>query len=711
MSSRALRKLQKRSQAELPVTALSQDATGDIGNDSDVDSDADRRTSAPKPNMFDLLVEDSTNDLDIPVDESDNDEIVAAVKLPHNVKPRRKKKTQKQTSRAQKEAMNKAASNEEIDQVLRELHKEYGDIGLANDGIEAAKMKSLIEHHFKIDPRMLDADAELCRIFGSKVIRDEIRAKKYIKTAKKTVLATGRQSWPRYIGSNLCMEPIGSDQTVQTNLFSFSHSTTYQDSQRQFVQVVESHDPESLANLLQFHPFNVDALLQFSEICKHNNEIVTAAEFVERAIYTFERSFHPLFKILAGTCKLSYDRVENRSFFISIYRHIEHLSRKGCWRTAFEFQKLLANLEQGSDSLCSMTSLDILAIKAKEFAWYKEFWDSCELSSGLNLLPNSVYSISLIHWELEKESGESHTVSSQLLRIAISRFPATFNALAKQLSITKQPIAEHPYFSANSQFTDPLESTFEILGELYAERAASLWKLPEIQSWLESQAAKVADDARRSPLPQYIKDETAFRESSTLSNTPILRNLHRIIFLSVQVLINERSFLDIRSLIKYLPQDASSADFVMYDPFPPLTAEPSMYAEFRQSLLSSGSQDTGESYMNLITRSLTGLLAPRNRPEGANAGENANNDDGHRQDGIEELFDSERDDDDGGDEGEETNDEDAADDQHATHGFWGVRGILARLGLISTAPATEISSNNNADQHDSVEDSENSDLD
>ncbi|KAH6565531.1 hypothetical protein BASA62_007274 [Batrachochytrium salamandrivorans] len=358
-----------------------------------------------------------------------------------------------------------------------------------------------------------------------------------------------------------------------------------------------------------------------------------------------------------------------------------------------------------------MTSLDILAIKAKEFAEQTTFERSfhplfkilayfCELSSGLNLLPNSVYSISLIHWELEKESGESHTVSSQLLRIAISRFPATFNALAKQLSITKQPIAEHPYFSANSQFTDPLESTFEILGELYAERAASLWKLPEIQSWLESQAAKVADDARRSPLPQYIKDETAFRESSTLSNTPILRNLHRIIFLS-----------DIRSLIKYLPQDASSADFVMYDPFPPLTAEPSMYAEFRQSLLSSGSQDTGESYMNLITRSLTGLLAPRNRPEGANAGENANNDDGHRQDGIEELFDSERDDDDGGDEGEETNDEDAADDQHATHGFWGVRGILARLGLISTAPATEISSNNNADHHDSVEDSENSDLD
>lgn len=99
-------------------------------------------------------------------------------------------------------------------------------------------------------------------------------------------------------------------------------------------------------------PYHIDSLLQLSEVCKANGDAAMGAELIgiffalfnnlERALYSFEKTFHPMFNLSTGTSRLDFDRVENRSLFLALFRHVDVIARKGCWRTAFEFQKLLS---------------------------------------------------------------------------------------------------------------------------------------------------------------------------------------------------------------------------------------------------------------------------------------------------------------------------------------------------------------------------------
>jgi len=91
-----------------------------------------------------------------------------------------------------------------------------------------------------------------------------------------------------------------------------------------------------------------------------------AAEFVERALFGFERAFHSVFSVNTGLCRLAYTRTENRAFFLAIFRHLQFLGRRGCWRTALEFSKLLISLDPGSDPLCAMLLIDFYALRARE---------------------------------------------------------------------------------------------------------------------------------------------------------------------------------------------------------------------------------------------------------------------------------------------------------------------------------------------------------
>jgi hypothetical protein len=62
---------------------------------------------------------------------------------------------------------------------------------------------------------------------------------------------------------------------------------------------------------------------------------------IERALYSFQQSFHPLFSIIRGECRLEYRIQENRSFFISLFKNIIYIGERGCTRTSLEFCKVL----------------------------------------------------------------------------------------------------------------------------------------------------------------------------------------------------------------------------------------------------------------------------------------------------------------------------------------------------------------------------------
>jgi hypothetical protein len=47
-----------------------------------------------------------------------------------------------------------------------------------------------------------------------------------------------------------------------------------------------------------------------------------AADFIERALFTYERAFVGAFTFTNGLNRLDFDRVENRPFFLALHRQV-----------------------------------------------------------------------------------------------------------------------------------------------------------------------------------------------------------------------------------------------------------------------------------------------------------------------------------------------------------------------------------------------------
>ena len=72
---------------------------------------------------------------------------------------------------------------------------------------------------------------------------------------------------------------------------------------------------------------------------------LSASDYAERALYALDRCLAPSFNVSSGTCRLDFNRVENRPMFMALHRIISYLGRRGCWVTAFNFAKLLFSLD------------------------------------------------------------------------------------------------------------------------------------------------------------------------------------------------------------------------------------------------------------------------------------------------------------------------------------------------------------------------------
>lgn len=137
-------------------------------------------------------------------------------------------------------------------------------------------------------------------------------------------------------------------------------------------------------------------------------EYSTASDFIDRAIFSYERAFVGVFNFMGGCHRLDFDHVENRPFFLALHRQlvwvmivfvsllrnltiVSDLHRRGCTRTAFEFAKLLYSLDPWTDPHGSLLHLDGLALKAGMHEWLLDVWEYFETDKdGLEgrLTPN-----------------------------------------------------------------------------------------------------------------------------------------------------------------------------------------------------------------------------------------------------------------------------------------------------------------------------------
>uniref|UniRef100_A0A8C4WCM3 Transcription factor 25 n=1 Tax=Gopherus evgoodei TaxID=1825980 RepID=A0A8C4WCM3_9SAUR len=414
-------------------------------------------------------------------------------------------------------------------------------------------------HLYLTFSRNLNPETELKRYFGARAVlgdqRPRQRQRPYIRS---TWLTAPKNTWPRYSKTGIAMRLLETGRGVQH--FTFEHHREYQQVQFRFLDAVESLDPNNIVLLLQMNPYHVDSLLQLSEVCRMQEDQEMARDLVERALYSLECAFHPVFSLTSGTCRLDYRRPENRAFYLSLFKHMIFLEKRGCPRTALEFCKLILSLDPENDPLCVLLLIDLLSLRAREYAFLTRMFQEWEGHRNLSQLPNFAFSVPLAYFLLSQQEELSEAELSQaweraahLLQHALIMFPSVLMPLLDHCSVQPDSrVTSHSFFGLQAQISQP--PALNQLVSLYVGRTHSLWKDPAIMAWLETNVHEVL---RRVDTSEPVVEEFAQKRKVRYQSAP--RNISRHVILS-----------ELKEATAALPLEVTSQPLMGFDPLPPL---------------------------------------------------------------------------------------------------------------------------------------------
>uniref|UniRef100_A0A060TAL8 ARAD1D24948p n=1 Tax=Blastobotrys adeninivorans TaxID=409370 RepID=A0A060TAL8_BLAAD len=464
MSSRAVKKLYGDKLDIEPVSF----------SESEVESDTEH---GAKPNPFALLGggadDDSESDEEPEPHPEPKSEEPDKSPSPASQKPSSKSKNKKKKKKAKKvkdqssqgKADDKVGSN--VDEDMELLNQ------LASSSISA-------EAGTKIDTRYLDYERELGQLFGKDAMADAesvatsslfppIKHKMASwggrdgrtipGTNRRLILAKIKSTFPPMLRREIMME------TVKPNVFKFTHSESYQQCERTYLALRTVGDPQAIINSVFPHSYyHVQTLLMLAEDFVRAGQHSEAADLVERCLVTFDRAIKPSFDL--GKSRLPFKYYENRQFYLTLFRHVKVLMRRGTWRTALEVVKLMWSLDE-KDPYGAGRLVDFFALNSAEYDYL--------LSLPTEDYPNIAYSQALAGYlkkeqdsevvqRLEKAVKQCPAIAHELLSLELPEVGPRDTVLAKMYGVQMQAL-----WQPQSTILNMLHQVLAKVGDIHSE--------------------------------------------------------------------------------------------------------------------------------------------------------------------------------------------------------------------------------------------------
>ncbi|MBN3316604.1 TCF25 factor, partial [Atractosteus spatula] len=508
-------------------------------------------------------------------------ESVEADKCNGSEKARKRKKKKKKSMPENSQQAEGAAGD--IDALLETMETSNG-LCYQSESSSGAVSRPVLH----VEHRNLNPETELKRYFGARAVLGDQRPRQRQRHAlRSTWMTVFKNTWPRFTRPGISMSLLETRDGVQ--YYTFEHSRDYQQVQFKFLDAVESMDPNNIVLLLQMNPYHIDSLLQLSDVCRIQEDQEMARDLIERALYSFECAFHPIFSLTSGTCRLDYLRPENRAFYLALYKHMMFLEKRGCPRTALEFCKLILSLDPDNDPLCMLLLIDFLSLRAREYSFLIRLYDEWEVHRNLSQLPNFACSLALSHYFLSlqddvspEESTRMKRKSDELLQSALIMFPSVLMPLLDLCTVQPDAaVSSHEFFGPKCQIGQP--AALNELVSLFVGRCHLLWKDGGVMVWLEGNVKEVL---RRVDSQKSLAEDSESKRKLRYQSAP--RNIHRHVILS-----------EIKGAVATLPLEVTTQPVMGFDPLPPLD---SVASYTRPERVNRGA--SSESTLSLFFRSL-----------------------------------------------------------------------------------------------------------
>lgn len=423
MSSRQLRKLQKQRELE-----ESREKQIDNSDEAEESEDEPAPVARPKPNLFAALGGDD-DDADAEADDDEDEDGGAAIEpavtesQPASAKKnkKKKKKNKKKAAAALAAATTDgdadgASEEDEIDKAIKALKISSTGKGAYAQDEEKQRRAAASNAIFQINPYHLKAINEMRNLFGREVIesanaeeeqqqqanrrgrRRQIpqqvdletflrdngpHAKKLPEVSlRRNIFIQGRDYWPAQSANGLTMKEIAKADDGSSTEYAYVHGGEYDSLEMLFFACVQIGDPMRMVHLLKRVPYHVSTLLQVSFVAKQDQNMALSSELCERALFTFGRVTTSAFRqnVEQGRARLEFRRPENRQFWLAGYHYLRSLLRKGTFRTALEWAKLMYALDP-ADPYAMRHYLHFLAVRAYESKWLLDFLQDVEESA------------------------------------------------------------------------------------------------------------------------------------------------------------------------------------------------------------------------------------------------------------------------------------------------------------------------------------------
>jgi hypothetical protein len=266
-----------------------------------------------------------------------------------------------------------------------------------------------------------------------------------------------------------------------------------------------------------------------------------AGDALERALFAFGRTVHSTFPhaVAAGKARLSFDRPENREFFLACWRYIQDLSMRSTWRTVYEWAKLVLSLQPKLDPYCIGLVIDQYALRANQAEHYLKLYETGIFMLQASHLWDVQYSVALCHMRLSSPEQARST-----LRNAIERDRYTAHQLCKLLEIEPLPASLWAHHEAP-------DAKAALFSGMYTTRAKDLWNTSDAKSLLETVAKEVRKSA---PLTSSMMP-------------PVTVEAARHVYLT-----ENDAFMRLLAQCQ-MEKSAEPGDRPTQDPFPPQTEE------------------------------------------------------------------------------------------------------------------------------------------
>ena len=182
----------------------------------------------------------------------------------------------------------------------------------------------------------------------------------------------------------------------------FQATKRYDSLQREYQIIRNSNDINALFQFTQFNPEHVDSLYAVGQFLRLQGNYKDADNLIQRVIYIYEMAGgYELAEFLKESFLKKYIIYDatSTSFFMSLFKYMDILGKKGCYRTALEYNKFLLKINLNDPTAC-LLCMDFNSISSKQYDFLLDFVQYFGYYIGLRqnsiyLMPNFTYSVAL----------------------------------------------------------------------------------------------------------------------------------------------------------------------------------------------------------------------------------------------------------------------------------------------------------------------------